>query len=146
MTFKVKVNFDIPLFEGYIDADSLEKWLNLIEGYSFVQSFSNSENITFALLKSLPHVKSWWEGYWERHITDKYMSFGREPTWVEFVDALKEEFYLVGSDEEQYMRWTTQCQERDQTMLEYTKIFHTSCSKLGIQDYERHLVLKYRKG
>jgi hypothetical protein len=28
--FKVQVNFDIPIFEGQIDADSLEKWLNLL--------------------------------------------------------------------------------------------------------------------
>jgi hypothetical protein len=26
--FKVQVNFDVPLFESYIDADTLEKWLN----------------------------------------------------------------------------------------------------------------------
>jgi hypothetical protein len=35
--FKVQVNFDIPLFEGNIDADALEKWLNLLEGYYSVQ-------------------------------------------------------------------------------------------------------------
>ena len=28
--FKVQVNFDIPLFEGKIDADALEKWLSLL--------------------------------------------------------------------------------------------------------------------
>jgi hypothetical protein len=31
--FKVQVNFDIPLFEGQIDAYALEKWLNLLQGY-----------------------------------------------------------------------------------------------------------------
>ena len=30
---KVQVNFDIPIFDGRIDADTIEKWLNLIEGY-----------------------------------------------------------------------------------------------------------------
>jgi hypothetical protein len=45
-----------------------------------------------------------------------------------------------------YMRWMTLCQERDQTVPEYTNIFHTLCSKLGIQDSERHLVLKYHSG
>jgi hypothetical protein len=35
--FKVQVNFDIPIFEGQIDADALEKWLNLLEGYFSVQ-------------------------------------------------------------------------------------------------------------
>jgi hypothetical protein len=38
--FKVQVNFDIPLFEGQIDADALEKWLNLLEGYYSVQKKS----------------------------------------------------------------------------------------------------------
>ena len=61
--FKVQVNFDIPLFEGQIDENALEKWLNLLEGYYFVQNFSDSEEITFMLLKSLPHVRDLWEGY-----------------------------------------------------------------------------------
>jgi hypothetical protein len=59
--FKVQVNFYIPLFEGQIDADALEKWLNMLEGYFFVHNFYDREKITFALLKDLPHVKNWWE-------------------------------------------------------------------------------------
>jgi hypothetical protein len=61
--FKVQVKFDIPLFEGQIDAYALEKWLNLLEGYYSVQIFFDNEKITFTLLKSLPHVKYWWESY-----------------------------------------------------------------------------------
>jgi hypothetical protein len=37
--FKVQVNFDIPIFEGQIDADALEKWLNLLEGYFLCSQF-----------------------------------------------------------------------------------------------------------
>jgi hypothetical protein len=69
--FKVQFNFDIPIFEGQIDADSLEKWLNLLEGYFSVDNFSNRENITFVLLKALPHVKHWWETYWEKNSTEE---------------------------------------------------------------------------
>jgi hypothetical protein len=61
--FKVQVNFDIPLFEGQIDVDALEKWLNMIEGYYSIQKNSDNEKITFVLLKSLPHVRSWSKGY-----------------------------------------------------------------------------------
>jgi hypothetical protein len=61
--FKVQVNFDIPIFEGQIDADALDKWLNMLEGYFFVHNFSDREKIIFALLKALPHVKHWWETY-----------------------------------------------------------------------------------
>jgi hypothetical protein len=55
--FKVHVNFYIVLFEGLIDADVVDKWLNLLEGYFSVHNFSDRENITFALLKVVPHVK-----------------------------------------------------------------------------------------
>jgi hypothetical protein len=140
MPFKVQVNFDIPLFEGQIDVDALEKWLSLLEGYFSVQNFSNSEKITFVLLKALPHVKYWWETYCEKHVKDESAIFGPGPTWVDFVDALKEKYYPVGNYDDQYMRWTTLHQERDQMVLEYTNIFHTLHTNLGIKDSEQHLV------
>jgi len=52
--FKVQVNFDIPIFEGQIDADTVDKWLNLLERYFYVHGFSSQEKITFALLKATP--------------------------------------------------------------------------------------------
>jgi hypothetical protein len=61
--FKVQVNFDIPLFEGLIDADDVDKWLNLLEGYFSVHNFSNRKKITFALLEVVAHVKDWWDTY-----------------------------------------------------------------------------------
>jgi hypothetical protein len=63
LPFKVQVNFYIPIFEGQIDVDALDKWLNLLEGYFFVHNFFDRENIIFVLLKALPHVKHWWETY-----------------------------------------------------------------------------------
>jgi hypothetical protein len=54
--FKVQVNFDIPVFEGNIDADILEKWVNLLEGYFSVYNFSDREKITFTLLKVVTHI------------------------------------------------------------------------------------------
>jgi hypothetical protein len=105
--FKVKVNCDIPLFEGQIDIDALGKWLSLLEGYFSVQKFSKSEKITFTLLKALPHVRYWWETYYEEHDEDASAIFGRGPTWEAFLDALKEQYYHVGNHDDQYTRWTT---------------------------------------
>jgi hypothetical protein len=143
--FKVQVNFDILIFEAQIDADALEKWLNLLEGYFFVHNFSNRENITFAFLKTLSHVKHWWETYWGQSSKDESGIFGVEPTWDFFIDAVKEQYYPMEIYYDQYMRWTTLNQKRDQTVSEFTNTFHTLRTKLGIKDYERHLVLKYRR-
>ena len=37
--FKVQFNFDVPVFEGQIDAEALEKWLTLLEGYFVCSQF-----------------------------------------------------------------------------------------------------------
>jgi hypothetical protein len=61
--FKVQVNFDIPLFEGPIDVDVVDKWLNSLEGYFSVHNFFDREMITFSLLNVVLHVKDWWDTY-----------------------------------------------------------------------------------
>jgi hypothetical protein len=43
--FKVQVKFYIPLFEGQIDAYALEKWLNLLEGFT-PSKISSTEKIS----------------------------------------------------------------------------------------------------
>jgi hypothetical protein len=141
--FKVQVNFDIPLFEGLIDAYVVDKWLNLLEGYFSVHNFFDREKITFALLKVVPHVKDWWNTYSEQTAVEESTMFVVAPTWDSFWDAIKEQYYPVGSYEDRYTGWTTLRQERDQTVPDFTNIFHTLRTKLGIKDSECHLVLKY---
>ena len=55
--FKVQVNFDIPIFDGQIVADIVDRWLNLLEVYFLVHDFSDRKKIIFSLLKVTPHVK-----------------------------------------------------------------------------------------
>jgi hypothetical protein len=52
--FKVQVNFDIPIFDGPIDADVVDRWLNIIEVYLLVHEFFDREKIIFLLLKVAP--------------------------------------------------------------------------------------------
>jgi hypothetical protein len=141
--FKVQINFDIPIFEGHIDADMVDKWLNMLEGYFFVHNFSNREKITFVLLKAFPHVKDWWENFCEQKEIEEPSLFTVAVTWESFRDAIKEQYYPIGSYNDLYTKWTTLRQERDQAVPKFTNIFHTLCTKLGIKYFERHLVLKY---
>ena len=88
--FKVHVNFYIPLFEGLIDVDVVDKWLNLLEGYFSVHNFFNRENITFSLLNVIPHVNDWWDTYSKKRSIEEYAIFLVAPTWYSFMDAIKE--------------------------------------------------------
>ena len=55
--FKIQVNFDIPLFEGNIDADALDNWLNVLEGYFSIHNFFDRENIILHSLRKSPMSK-----------------------------------------------------------------------------------------
>jgi hypothetical protein len=56
--FKVQVNFDIPLFEGLIDVDAVDKWLNLLEGYFSVHNFSIGKISLFHSSRSFPMLNT----------------------------------------------------------------------------------------
>jgi len=72
-----------------IDADVVDKWLNLLEGYFSVHNFFDRDNITFALLKVVPHVKDWWDTYSEQRVVEESEIFVVSPTWDSFWDAIK---------------------------------------------------------
>jgi len=114
--------------------------------FFFVHNFSNTENIIFALLKAVLHVKEWWDTYCEKNPIEENDILGSEPTWASFVEALKEQYYHIDNYDDQYTNWTILRHERDQMVLEYTNKFHTLRTKLGTRDSEGHLVLKYCSG
>jgi hypothetical protein len=110
--------------------------LNILEGYFSIHNFSNRENITFALLKSIPHVKYWWEIFCEKKETEEPSLFTVMATWESFRDDIKEQYYPVGCHDELYTKWTTLRQEIDQAVPDFTNIFHNLHTKLGIKYFE----------
>ena len=94
--------------------------------------------------KSPPHVKDWWETYSEQEGEGEPSLLSAAPTWNYFQDAIKEQYYPMGSYDEKYIQWTTLQQQRDQDVHELMNLFHTLWKNLGIKDLEKHLVLKYR--
>jgi hypothetical protein len=86
------------------------------------------------LLKAVPHVKYWWETFFEKKEIEEPSLFTVMTTWESFRDAIKEQYYPMGSYDDLYTKWTTLWQERDQAMAEFTNIFHTLSTKMGIKD------------
>jgi hypothetical protein len=70
--------------------DDVDKWLNFLKGYFSVHNFSDRENITFALLKVIPHVKDWWDTYSDKRVMEESSIFVVAPTWDPFLNAIKE--------------------------------------------------------
>jgi hypothetical protein len=105
--FKVQINFDIPIFEGQIDVDVVDKWLNLLEGYFSVHNFFDRENITFCSLRSSPMSNIGGRLSVRKRKQEESTLFVVAPTWGSFRDVIKEQYYPVGSYDDLYTRWTT---------------------------------------
>lgn len=105
--FKVQVNFDIPTFQGKIDEDVVDDWLLKLERYFSVDQFSNEEKINFSLLKTEGHVKH----SWEAKVSSKELQtrntffFHQKPTWGEFVEHIKEEYFPADTYKHKNMQW-----------------------------------------
>jgi hypothetical protein len=61
----------------------------------------------FALLKVIPHVKDWWDTFCEKKETKEPSLFIVVFTWESFRDAIKEQYYPVGSYDDLYTKQTT---------------------------------------
>ena len=83
------MNLDIPNFEGNIDAESVDIWVQQIESYCEVNQLSEVEKITIVSLKMSTSIHCWWENLLTK------MEKEEEPieTWVKFVKYVRKEFY-----------------------------------------------------
>ena len=100
------MNFDIHIFEGKVDVEVLDKWLNMLEGYFSVHSLFDRDKITFVLLKASPNVKDWCETYCEKRAKEPSL-FTTAPSRKYFRDVVKKQYYPLGISEDKYIQWTT---------------------------------------
>jgi hypothetical protein len=52
----------------------------MLKGYFSIHNFLDREKITFELLNTLPHVKHWWETYWDKSSIEEFRIYGVDPT------------------------------------------------------------------
>ena len=109
--FKVQVNFDIPNFEGKVDAKAVDNWLEKLERYFSINNFLDAEKITFSLLKAKTHVKLAWETKFidkEHELSDEIgleIYLYKKPTWEEFVEYINEAYLVEDVYEQKYIEW-----------------------------------------
>jgi hypothetical protein len=56
------------------------------------------------LLKVVPHVKYWWDNFYEQKEIDEPLLFTVPLTWESFKDVINKQYYDVGSyDDDPYL-------------------------------------------
>ncbi|GKD34775.1 hypothetical protein Tco_1250284 [Tanacetum coccineum] len=58
--FKVEAKIGIPTYDGTIDAEKLDSWLDQLETYFTLYGFRSSDKVVFARLKLTSHALARW--------------------------------------------------------------------------------------
>ncbi|GKB63813.1 hypothetical protein Tco_0919999 [Tanacetum coccineum] len=58
--FKVEAKIDIPTYDGTIDAEKRDSWLDWLETYFTLYGFASSDKVVFARSKLTSHALAWW--------------------------------------------------------------------------------------
>nr|CAD1835516.1 unnamed protein product [Ananas comosus var. bracteatus] len=75
--FKVEAKIEIPNYDGVVDAEKLDAWLDQLETYFDLYNYSNAEKVTFAKLKLVGHALTWWKATLQTTVNEEF-------TWSQF--------------------------------------------------------------
>jgi hypothetical protein len=125
------------------NVEVLDSWLKQLEVYFGLYQVQETQHISFAHLNMTGHALLWWESYVDA------LRIGKKPMvmkWEDFKALLKSQFYPIGYEEEQLMKWQYLLQEQGQGVQEYTYEFRRQAIWLGISLEEPGVVMKYLGG
>ncbi|GJX35632.1 hypothetical protein Tco_0247189 [Tanacetum coccineum] len=137
--FKVEARIDIPSYDGTVDAEKLDSWLDQLETYFTLYGFTSTEKVSFARLKLTSHALAWWNAQLK-------MTREEEITWNEFKRLLRQEYYPMGYSQDRWSRWHNLRQQRGQSVQEYTTEFRRLAVMLGISTTYEDVFTKYVAG
>ncbi|GJW16490.1 hypothetical protein Tco_0020623 [Tanacetum coccineum] len=136
--FKVEARIDIPTYDGTVDAEKLDSWIDQLETYFTLYGFRSKEKVIFARLKLTSHALAWWNSMLK--------NLDEEVSWKVFTRLLRQEFYPMGYSQDRWTRWHNLRQQRGQTVQEYTTDFRRLAVTLGISINNEDVFTKYVAG
>ncbi|KAL6228354.1 hypothetical protein ACLB2K_002304 [Fragaria x ananassa] len=95
---KIDFKVEIPMYDGSVNVEKLDDWIERLETYFTLYGYSSKEKIIFATLKLSVHALSWWKSY-RKH------NKGEDVSWKKFKELLRKQFYPFGFLEERWNRW-----------------------------------------
>eukprot|EP00253_Pinus_taeda_P017995 PITA_17995 len=141
---KLDVKFDLPIYDGELNAEKLDNWIRQIDVYCRVQNIdSNKRKIQLESLRLGGTALVWWEGKTQ----DDMKRHGKTTSvWSEFISAIKKQFYPLAYMQQAMMSWQTRRQLKGQSVQGYTQEFIKRALILGISLDSPETLLKYIGG
>ncbi|KAL3534230.1 hypothetical protein ACH5RR_002691 [Cinchona calisaya] len=123
--FKVEAKVDILVYDGVVEPEKLDSWLDQLETYFNFQCFSNAQNIAYTPLKMRGHAKAWWKALGSSEEIE-------DLTWNQFKHLVRKEFYPMGYLEDRWNQWHRFRQRREKTVQDSTTEFRRQPLTLGV--------------
>ena len=137
---KLDIKFDLPMYNGELNAEKLDNWIRQIEVYCRIQKFTEDVvKIQLASLQLGGTALIWWES---RSQEDLAMKGKIVSSWYEFTSTLKKQFYPLGYMQQAMMDWQNLRQSKGQSVQEYIQEFRKRALVLGIPLYTQETLLK----
>ena len=94
---KLDVKFELPLYDGEVNAERLDNWVRQMEVYYSVQKIKDeATQIKLASLRLVGTALIWWQSKLQNGAQQVGNVF---PSWKSFISALRKQFYPLGYKE-----------------------------------------------
>jgi hypothetical protein len=93
---KLDVKFELPIYDGEVNAEKLDNWIRQMEVYCSVQIKDEATQIKLASLRLVGTTLIWWQSKLKNGTQQVGNVF---PSWKSFISALRKQFYPLGYKE-----------------------------------------------
>jgi hypothetical protein len=141
---KLDVKFELPIYDGEVNAEKLDNWIRQMEVYCSVQQIKDeATQIKLASLRLAGTTLIWWQSKLQNGTQQVGNVF---PSWKSFISALRKQFYPLGYKEKALIEWQSLKLRKGQTVQEYTDGFRKMALMLDIPLHTQETLMKYIGG
>jgi hypothetical protein len=141
---KLDVKFELPIYDGEVNAEKLDNWIRQMEVYCSVQQIKDeATQIKLASLRLAGTTLIWWQSKLQNGTQQVGNVF---PSWKSFISALRKQFYPLGYKEKALIEWQSLKLRKGQTVQEYTDGFRKMALMLDIPLQTQETLMKYIGG
>jgi hypothetical protein len=141
---KLDVKFELPIYDGEVNAEKLDNWIRQMEVYCSVQQIKEEvTQIQLASLRLAGTTLIWWQSKLQKGTQNVGNVF---PSWKDFISALRKQFYPLGYKEKAIIEWQSLKLRKGQTVQEYTDGFRKMALMLDIPLQTQETLMKYIGG
>jgi hypothetical protein len=140
-SLKIDIKFELPMYNGEVNAEKLDNWIRQIEVYCRIQKIQDDETkIQLASLRLDSATLIWWESKTQEDMK----KHGKILTsWNDFIVAIKRQFYPLAYMQKATMDWQNFRQAKGQNVQSFTQEFRRRALVLGVDFSSQETLLKY---